>query len=187
MPAVRFFFFLIFVSAVLPLFAQADSSRQGTIKIVKNKKKDLYVRAEARFDLTRKNDFQPFPLVEGHAFPFNYSRFFQDNFKEKNIVSEGEVDTIYVEVRITKKGKAIIKDGTPLRLKNIPPARKKHLDKLYQECFVALASISKWYPAYSVNEEVGKFKGTTVIRPVKKDYETTGVITVYFYSEPFLD
>jgi hypothetical protein len=169
------------------MLAQTDSSKQGTIKIVRNKKKDFYVKSEARFDLRRKDHFQPYPIVEGHAFPFNYSRFFYDNMKGKTIEPEGNLDTIYVEIRITKKGKAVIKDGTSLRLKNLSDQRKKELSKLYQHCFIALSTVKKWYPAYFIEQEVGKFKGTTVIRPVKTDYETTGVITVYFSSEPFLD
>ena len=180
-------FVFIFVFSSLFSFAQSDSSNHGTIRIAKPKKSGLFIAAFAEYDVRGKDVFQPFPVVEGHSFPFNYTQFFHDSLKNKKIdLGDLNADTVYIEVLVTRKGNVKMRDITSIR-KNYRNALNGDNDNkiLYLLCVNELSHIKKWFPAYRVEQEVGKFKGSTVIRPVKTNLDSKGIITVVFSGQPF--
>lgn len=188
---IRHFFILFFLFSFQFAFSQADTAqRNGTIKIVKKKSGPVYIKAAAEFGITGPDRFQPFPVVEGHAFPFSYTKFFNDYFKNKKISLAGKnADTVRMEVSISKKAKVRIRDVTS----SFVNGKRVYFDgttamepnALHVACFDALMEIQEWYPAYDMNPQVGKYKGQTVIRPVKTTRDATGVITIVFSYEPF--
>lgn len=187
----RYFCMLLFLLSGHFLVAQADTlPRQGTIKIVKHKNGPVYIKANAEFGIKGPDRFQPFPVVEGHAFPFNYTKFFNDYFKNKKIDLGGkDRDTVCMEVNISRKGKVQVKDVTSSVINGkrvyFDGAEAKKSNALQLACFDALMQIKEWYPAYDIDPKVGKYKGQTVIRPVKTKRDATGIITIIFSSDAF--
>jgi hypothetical protein len=173
------------------MFSQADSSqRQGTIKIVKQKSGPVYIKASADFGIKGPDSFQPFPVVEGYSFPFNYTRYFRERFKTTKVDLQGKnTDTVYMEVKISKKGKVYIKDVT----NSVTNGKRSYLDTressyvsaLHLHCFNFLHEINEWFPAYDIDPKVDKYKGQTVIRPEKITKDATGLIMIAFSYEPF--
>ncbi|MCW3072210.1 MAG: hypothetical protein JWO44_2100 [Bacteroidetes bacterium] len=189
--SVKYFYsFLLFLFSALA-FAQSDTvPRQGTIKIVKHKDGPVYIKAKADYSISGPNRFQPYPVVPGHAFPFNYTRFFWDYFKNTKIDLRGKnSDTVYMEVSISKKGKVRIQDVT-YSMSNgkrmlYDAVQVKEMSGLHLNCFNALNQVKEWYPAYDVDTKVDRYKGQTVIRPVRTKRDATGIITIIFSTEPF--
>lgn len=184
------FLFFVFISCFShESIAQADSAyHHGTVKISKPTDGKVYVKANAEYDVKGPDSFQPFPLVKDYAFPFNYSRYFREHFKNVKVDLKGQsADTVNFEFRITKKGK--------FKLTNIRDKLSKKTSgdfkyggatsELTLKSLDVLLAIKEWYPAYIIVKKVGKFKGETVIRPIKTNIESKGVITVYFSIEPF--
>jgi hypothetical protein len=168
------------------LKAQDDSTNlSGTIKVNRLKDEKVYIKSYAkyRYELSEREAamasdykiFQPFPVVEGHAFPFNYSKFFTDSFKNEKILLKGKTsDTVKIEIRINAKGKVFLSDKTAAR-SNV----------LNLQCIHFLKEVKEWYPAYIIVPEKDVFRGQTVIKPEKKNVSSTGTITIVFSSEPF--
>jgi hypothetical protein len=182
---------LLFTCCSCFAFSQNDSTgNRGTIKIVKQKNARIYIKASAAFGIKGAESFQPFPVVEGHAFPFNYTKFFNDKFKDIKInLQNKNADTVYMEVTVTKKGKVFIKDV------NLAVSNGKRLyynaeknsvrNDLHLQCFKFLTEIKEWYPAYEIDHKAGQLKGQTVIKPVKINKDASGIIAIVFSREPF--
>jgi hypothetical protein len=49
----------------------------------------------------------------------------------------------------------------------------------------AILGVKEWRPAYRMEARRGKLKGRTVIEPVRRKLNASGVITVIFSKEPF--
>jgi hypothetical protein len=187
----RYFYSLLFLVVSALAFGQSDTlQRQGTIKIAKHKDGPVYIRAKADYGISRPESFQPYPVVPGHAFPFNYTKFFWDYFKNTKVDLRGKSsDTVYMEVNISRKGKVRINDVTYSMINGkkimYGGVQAPEMNSLHLNCFNALNQVKEWYPAYDVDPKIGKYKGQTVIRPVKTKHDATGIITIIFSSEPF--
>jgi hypothetical protein len=170
------------------LLAQDDSlNLQGTIRISKAKSEKVYIRSFAKFryeisdaqssSASNGNVFQPFPVVEGHAFPFNYSKFFNNKFRSEKINMNGKsLDTVKIEMRISNKGK--------VNFNNKTIEKNNSLSLL---CLDFLKQIQEWQPAYIIVSEKGIFKKQTVIKPNKVNVASVGVVTIIFSTDPFED
>jgi hypothetical protein len=192
MPDIRpIVFSLLFLT--LHSFAQQDTTgRQGTITVMKKKDvSKLFVSSEVEFDIRGNDRFVPFPVVDDYPFPFNYSRYFQERFREvKKQVNFKGADTVYLEITISKKGKMEVKDlsskmkrGNPVYLSS--GSESKNSSELALLTMSFLYEIKKWFPAYEIDTEVDRFKGQTVIKPTKKNLDSKGLLRIYFSSEPF--
>jgi hypothetical protein len=180
--------FFVFVFVSLSGSSQNDTLQtRGTIKISKAKKTDVFIKAYAYFydyDLEKiksnpsnKDLFQPFPVVEGYSFPFNYTAYFNEKFKGQQIDLNGKrSDTVIVELRILSNGKVYLSDQKKT-VKDIDPIR------LYPVNF--LNEIKVWFPAYVLLHKRSKYKGQTVIKPYKKKVSASGKITIIFSNEDF--
>lgn len=166
-----FFFLLKFCY----LTAQTDTiGLNGTIKVSKIKNEIIYIRAFAQYP-KRSDYFQPFPVVEGYAFPFNYTRYFNEKFKNEIPDLKGRLnDTIRIEINITEKGKVFLKSET---------ADSDNI--LNMQCLDFLKQIKKWHPGYIIIPEKGTFKKQTVIKPRKTNVSSIGIITILFSLQPF--
>lgn len=187
------FILLLLICSLSSAYSQIDTSQtRGTIKIARQKDAPVYIKATADFGINGQDQFQPFPVVEGHAFPFNYTKYFNDRFKDVKIDLEGKKsEIVYVEVQVSKKGKVYFKDITNSmvngRKVNFDGGGSLYLNSLHVNCLNFLREIKVWYPAYDIKPEVGKFKGQTVIKPAKTNRDATGIITIFFSIEPFDD
>jgi len=187
-------------------FAQIDSANsRGTIKIAKPKTAKLpriYIKAEVQFgtvDNTGKrlipfNDavFIPFPIVDGYAYPFNYTSYFNNRFKGKSISLDGlEAATLDIEVKILANGKVSVTDRSPLLVVNGVAGFDNEnvggyeLNELHVNCLEYVKGIKEWIPAYFIQPKKDKFKKTTVIKPDKKNVDATAFIRIYFSTSPF--
>jgi len=185
-------FFLI-LSAAPFLAAQTDTvPKQGTIRIAKPVSEKTYILAAATFKDMGSNSFVPFPVVEGHAFPFSYTKFFNDRFRNITVDLKGkERDTVTIEIKVLANGKVYLKDRSKSMMLNgravfyDPRTKMYELNNLHMHCLDFLKEIKEWYPAYTLNPRKGRFRGQTVIRPYKTNIESGGVITIVFSSTPF--
>jgi hypothetical protein len=179
------FILFFFISIYSP--AQVDSSvSDGTIKVSKVKAGKIYVRSFAKYtyDLSDKEwrsvyntIFQPFPVVDGYPFPFNYSQYFNNKFKSEKInLKENPTDTVRIEVKISAKGKVSL---------NNQKSNKNYMTDL--QCLRYLKEIKEWQPAYFIKIERGMYKKRNVIKPIKKNIAVSGIITIIFSTEPFED
>lgn len=203
-PIIKTCFIFLFHFYASISFSQTDTvSHRGTIKIAKPKAEVVYIRAIPnfnKFDLSKFKDgeiindqlFQPFPVVEGYAYPFNYTRYVNDNFRSKEIDLKGKKrDTVVIEVKILANGKAYVKDKSRIMMVGGVPAVYSEKDAAYELNNLHLNSlnfikaIKKWLPGYVILPKKDKFKGEVVIKPNKKNVDVTGTITIIFSSTPF--
>jgi hypothetical protein len=181
----NYFLVILFLFSI-HLIAQNDSSGlKGTIKVGKPKEKSVFIGAFAkyRYELDKKQAgiasnytiFQPFPIEEDFGFPFNYSRYFGEKFKNEKVDLKGKLsDTVKIEVKISPNGKAYLHykatdQDDDLKIRSLLYARQ----------------IKEWFPAYMMVPQKGNFKNQTVIAPKKINVTAVGVITVVFSSQPF--
>jgi hypothetical protein len=199
------YFFSFFLFSTCFGFAQTDTTQfHGTIKVVKPKEDKIYIKVTAeygkydfsdvKFQNVRENVFQPFPVVEGFAYPFNYTGYFNKEFSTKEIDLKGKAaDTVTIEIKVLAKGKVYIKDKTPLMMMNGVPAFYNEqvggyeLNNLHLNCLTFLKKIKTWFPAYVMLPKKEKFKNQTVLKPSKKKIDSTGTITIFFSTTPFPD
>ncbi len=200
---IKTYFLLLFLLTSCFVFSQTDTTQvRGTIKVAKAKDGEVYIKAVCRFnnynvtedkiDFVNDNKFQPFPVVEGYAYPFNYSNYFNDCFSTKEINLKGkQKDTVIMEVKILENGKVYIKDKSPtMMIKGIPATYDNRtgtyeINNLHVNCLKCLKQIDKWIPGYIILPKKDKFRGEVVIKPNKKNVDVTGTVTVYFSSTPF--
>jgi hypothetical protein len=156
---------------------------KGTIKVSKAKKGTVYITSteKFRYELSeaesarslRNTIFQPFPVVEGHAFPFNYSKYFREKFRNEKIDLKGKLsDTVKIEIKITPKGKVYLHNNS-----------KDKNDILNLQCIGYIKDIKQWMPGYFMIAEKGVYKKQTVIEPKKINVSSVGTITIIFSSE----
>lgn len=200
---IKTYFFLLFLLTSCFVFSQTDTTQvRGTIKVAKAKEGEVYIKVvtnfnkynatEDKIDFVNNNKFQPFPVVEGYAYPFNYSDYFNDCFSTKEINLKGKSkDTVIMEVKILENGKVYIKDKSPtMMVKGVPATYDSRtgtyeLNNLHLNCLKCLKQIDKWIPGYIILPKKDKFRGEVVIKPNKKNVDVTGTVTVYFSSTPF--
>jgi hypothetical protein len=166
--------------------AQNDSaSNSGTIKVSKGKAEDIYIRSYVNFRyeiplkyLNGNSDysiFQPFPVVDGYPFPFNYTKYFNNKFLvEKADLKDKLSDTVKIEINISAKGKVSYQSKI-MNTNNI----------LNTQSLNFLKQIKEWYPGYLIIPERGTFKKQTVIKPHKVNLASNGIITIIFSKESF--
>jgi hypothetical protein len=185
------------------VFAQNDTIPiRGTIRIAKPKAAEIYIKALANFndydfsklrtDVAKKDIYEPLPVLEGYTYPFNYTKYFIEKFKTKEIDLKGKTsDTVKIEVKILPNGKVYIKDKTPLVLVGGVPAIYNEkaggykLNNLYLNCLYFLNEIKVWEPAYVLVPEKSTFKKHTVIKRSKTNVKASGIITIVFSSASF--
>lgn len=179
---------MLFLLTGFLLMSQTDSvPMKGTIKVGRVKNERVFIRAfvRYRYELSNKQAnmasdytvFQPLPIVEGHAFPFNYSKYFKEKFKNEKVNLNGKpADTVNIEVKVTPKGKVY--------LYSKPTGKNETLNL---QCLEFLKQIKQWQPAYVIIPEKRKFKDQSVIEPKKINVSATGIITVIFATESFDD
>lgn len=193
--------FILFFSSIS--FSQIDTAAAlGTIKIAKVKDGEVYIKAVCKFNMYNVangkgafesvDKYQPFPVVEGYAYPFNYSSYFNDCFSTKEINMKGKSkDTVIMEVKILENGKVYIKDKSPTMMVKGMPATYDNktgtyeLNNLHMNCLKCLKQIDKWIPGYIILPKKDKYRGEVVIKPNKKNVDVTGTVTVFFSSTPF--
>jgi len=170
------------------LMGQNDSAGlNGTIKISKAKHGSVYVTAVAkyRYELTDAESgrmqgntlFQPYPVVEGHAFPFNYTKYFREKFRNEKIDLKGKLsDTVKIEIKITPKGKVYLHNSST-----------GGNDNLNLQCLRYIKDIKQWMPGYFMVAEKGIYKKQTVIEPKKINVTSVGTLTIIFSSDDLED
>ena len=196
-----FIFSFLFCSCIV--FSQTDTTRQrGTIKIGKAKNVEIYIKAIAEYtkydlskikrDVSKNEMYQPFPIVDGYPFPFNYTQYLKSNFKNIEIDLKGKTnDTIVLEVMILANGKIYVKDNSlPITAKGVTAnyddkSGVYELGSLHLHCLDFIKKIKKWFPGYVVFPMKDKYKGEVVIKPNKKNVDVTGAITILFSTIPF--
>jgi hypothetical protein len=62
---------------------------------------------------------------------------------------------------------------------------KEEKSDLQVSCVRFLNEIEKWFPAYDMTTKLTSYKGRQVIKPVKKNKDATGIITIMFSYESF--
>jgi hypothetical protein len=200
---IKTYFFLFFLFTSCFVFSQTDTTQvRGTIKIAKAKNGEVYVKAVCKFNMYNVaggkgpwesvDKYQPFPVVQGYAYPFNYNKYFNDCFSKKVIELKGkEKDTVVMEVKILENGKVYIKDKSPsIMVKGVPATYDNktgtyELNNLHLNCLKFLKQIDKWIPGYIILPKKDKFRGQVVIKPNKKNVDVTGTVTVFFSYTPF--
>ena len=199
----RAYLIFLFILSGTISFSQEDSwNKRGTIKVAKAKDGEVYIKAianfnkynlsELRVDVTNDSKFQPFPVVEGYPYPFNYTRYFNDCFSTKQFDLKGKsADTVVMEVLVLENGKVYIKDKSKTMIvKGVPAIFDEktgayELNSLHLNCLNFLKKIDKWIPGYVILPKKGKFKGEVVVKPNKKNVDVTGTVTIIFSSTPF--
>jgi hypothetical protein len=182
-------------------FAQTDTiPARGTIKIGKEKPGEIYIKAIASFgeyDDSKVREvqskyFQPFPVVEGYAYPFNYTKYFRDRFKEKEIDLKGKsMDTVVLQLTILANGKVYVKDKSKTMLiKNTPVTYDEkrgqyEINNLHMHCINFMKDIKQWFPGYVEFPKKAKFKRQTVIKPEKKNVDCYGSVMIIFSTTAF--
>jgi hypothetical protein len=205
---IRIYSIFLFILSSLFSFSQTDTvTHRGTIKVGKEKGGKVYIKAFARYtdyDLSKLRDsdgnvsqdqfFQPFPVVHGYAYPFNYTRYFNENFKFKVVevdLKGKKADTVFVEIKVLANGKVYVKDKSRTKLVNGVPAvydeqvGAYELNSLHLNSLDLIKDIQQWIPGYVVLPKKAKFKKQVVIKPNKKNLDVTGTITIIFSSTPF--
>ena len=200
---IKKYFLLLLLFTSCFVFSQTDTTQvRGTIKIAKAKDGEVYVKAVYNFNMYNVaggkgafesiDKFQPFPVVEGYAYPFNYNKYFNDCFSKKVIELKGKTkDTVTMEVKILENGKVYIKDKSPTMLINGKAATfdKKtgsyEVNNLHMNCLNFLKQIDRWIPGYVILPKKDKYRGEVVIKPNKKNVDVTGTVVVYFSTTPF--
>jgi hypothetical protein len=184
--------------------AQKDTvEKRGTIRVGKPKVEEVYIKAFAKFDnydlsglkqTPVEKPFQPFPVVEGYAYPFNYSKYFNDNFKTKEINLKGKTaDTVLLEIKVLKNGKVYVRDKSKIMMiKGIAAVYNEkegayELNNLHIYCVNFMKQITKWLPGYVILPKKDKFRSETVIRPDKRNVDCTGTVMIVFSTTPFED
>ncbi len=200
---IKKYFLLLLLFTSCFVFSQTDTTQvRGTIKIAKAKDGEVYVKAVYNFNMYNVaagkgafesvEKFQPFPVVEGYAYPFNYNKYLNDCFSKRVIDLKGKTrDTVTVEVKILENGKVYIKDKSPtMMVKGLPATFDNksgtyELNNLHMNCLKFLKQIDKWIPGYVILPKKDKYRGEVVIKPNKKNVDVTGTVVVYFSSTPF--
>lgn len=197
---IYFLFFFLFSSCFV--FSQDTLVKHGTIKIAKAKPGEIYIKAVSNYnkynldkikrEVARNEMYEPFPLLNLYPYPFNYSAYFADCFRNKEIDLKGKTaDTVVVEVTVLANGKVYIKDKSPsIMIKGVPAIYDAkndayELNNLHLNCLKFLKQINKWFPGYVVFPKKDKYRGETVIKPNKKNVDVTGTVTIYFSTVPF--
>jgi hypothetical protein len=203
----KFNLFLFFILITGFSFGQnGEIKNHGTIKISKPSPDSIYIKAVMNFQIYQDGNnptspkiliqvdkiIAPFPSVSGFTNPFDYTLFFNKAIGvKKSDLSVKGTDTIHIQVKVLDKGRAYLKDITPLLVLNGVPAyydKKMNaykLDAIHWKCLNALKQIKEWEPAYIVVGEKEKFKRTVVIKPKKKKISATGILTIVFSPSPF--
>lgn len=195
---------ILFLFCTFCTFAQIDTTqKRGTIKIAKPND-EIFIKAIANFDnfelpdvnhdFLREELFQPVPVVKGYSSSFNYTKYFVDNFKSKQIdLKDKTIDTVIIEIKVLSNGKVYIKDKSQtMMIKGLPAVYNEkeagfELNNLHLNCLTFLKNITQWLPGYVVFPKKDKFKGETVIKPIKKNVAVTGTIMILFSTVPFED
>ncbi len=201
----KIYFLFLFIFSSCFVFSQTDTStHRGTIKIAKAKDGEIYIKAIPNFnkfnldkikrEVVRNEMYQPFPVLDAYPYPFNYSAYFNNCFRSKEIDLKGKLaDTVVVEITVLANGKVYIKDKSPsIMIKGVPATYDNktgtyELNNLHLNCLKFLKQIKTWFPGYVVFPKKDKYRGETVIKPDKKDVDVTGIVTIYFSSTPFED
>jgi hypothetical protein len=182
-------------------FSQTDSTQtRGTIKI--GKPQDAKIDIQAALDITNydfdnpqlnklhtdvtKNMLHaPMPVVEGYSSPFDYSKYFNEQFKRKVNDLKGRVsDTVKIEIIVLENGKVYYKDKTPqITVEGVPAFYNEkeggyELNNLHLYSLDFLKQIETWEPAYVLVSKKTKYKKQTVITPSKIKIKSSGVITI---------
>lgn len=195
---------VLFLVAVECCYSQDTATARGTIKIAKVKDGEIYVKAVCKYTNYNLSDvssgpggfekFQPFPVVDGYAYPFNYNSYVNDCFKNKEIDLKGKSkDTVTVEIKILENGKVYIKDKSPtmiLKGRAVTYDNRTgtyEVNNLHMNCINVLKQIDKWIPGYVILPKKDKFRGEVVIKPNKKNVDVIGNVTYYFSTTPFED
>lgn len=187
-------------------FGQEDTLiKAGTIRIGKQKKDSVYVKANVLFSEFREGRkkvkglqpglpsraIAPVPKYNGVS-GFSLNLFFNKRVKiDLGDLAGRTTDTVRIQVKVLDNGKPYYKDLTPLLVLNGVPAvfdKKENaykLDAIHYKCLNAAKSIEEWEPGYVLLEKVDKFKGQTVIKAKKKKIISIGVLTIVFSTIPF--
>jgi len=199
----KLFLFSLFLLVTCCSIAQNDtSSTHGTIKIGKPKDGKIHIKVYMRIDnydvskvngkVSRNMVYEPFPGVEGYTFPFNYTKFFTEKFKDKkNDLRGKDTDTVCIEIRVLANRKIYIKDRTPARMvKDLPSAAGEKVERIEWNSLQInslnfLKEIKTWEPAYVAIPKKGKFKKQTVIKPDITYIPFSQTLTIVFSSTPF--
>ncbi|OFY87268.1 MAG: hypothetical protein A3F72_17375 [Bacteroidetes bacterium RIFCSPLOWO2_12_FULL_35_15] len=194
---------IFFLFYAISSFAQNDTTqRHGTIKVVKPHDGEIYIMAIADFanfelpkvnhDFSKEDLFQPVPVVKGYSNPFNYTKYFNNKFKSEQIDLKGKtIDTVIFEIKVLANGKTYIKDKSKtMMISGLPAVYNEkeagfELNSLHLNCLTFLKNINQWLPGYVVFPKKDKFKGETVIKPVKNNVTVTGSIMIIFSTIPF--
>ncbi len=190
---------LLFSLSVTVAQAQDSTETHGTITIKKQPSGQVYIKASARYfnyeypansnmNGRAPQTFQPFPVVEGHAFPFNYSTFFYEKFKGIKIdLHQKETDTIQIYVKAKYNGKVAFKNVSKVPGTGMDDGAPISYDPndLGLNCMRFLTEIKEWYPAYFILPKKEKFKKQTVIVPYQEKVNCDGIITIIFSTVPF--
>jgi hypothetical protein len=202
---IKKYFLFIFLFSTCIVSSQTDTTQlRGTIKIAKVKDGEVYVKAICNFNMynvveskgtiINVDKYQPFPVLEGYAYPFNYNKYFNDCFSKKVIDLKGKSnDTVVMEVKILENGKVYIKDKSPtVMVKGVPATYDSktgtyELNNLHLNCLKFTKQIDKWIPGYVILPKKDKYRGEVVIKPNKKNVDVTGTIVVLFSTTPFED
>lgn len=176
-------------------FAQYDTSQKhGTIKIGKTKDGNVYIKAIMNFDkydlskvdayVTNDLIYPPFPGVEGYTFPFNYTKYFNEEFKAKTVnLEEKSFDTVRIEIKVLASGKVYITDKNPSVYNEQMGGIEK--SRLQINSLFFLKKIKTWEPAYITIPKKDKFKKQTVIKPEITPLTASGILTILFSTAPF--
>lgn len=185
---------------------QADMiKKSGTIRIGKQKKDSVYLKAEMLFSefqygnkkvkglrtVLPSQAIAPVPKYNGVP-GFNLNFFFNKRVKvDISDLAGKTTDTVQIQVKVLDNGKPYYKDLTPLLVLSGVPAvfdtkeNAYKLDAIHYKCLNTVKSIEEWEPGYVLFEKVDKFKGQTVIKAKKKKLISTGVLTIVFSTIPF--
>jgi hypothetical protein len=198
------YFLILFLLSAGALFSQQDTTeRHGTIRIGKPKQDEVFIKVISRFDqydliglkkTPVEKPFQPFPVVDGYAYPFNYTKYFRDKFKVLGVNMNGKkADTVVLEVKVLENGKVYIRDKSKIMMIKGQAAVYNEQEGAYEinilhlDCMNILKQIKKWFPAYVILPKKDKFRDQTVIKPDKRNVDATGTITVIFSTTPLED
>jgi hypothetical protein len=202
---IKKYFLFLFLFSTYFVFSQTDTTQlRGTIKIAKLKDAEVHVKAICtfnRYNVVESKDaminvekYQPFPVLEGYASPFNYNTYFNDCFSKKVIDLKGKSkDTVVMELKILANGKVYIKDKSPtMMVKGVPATYDNktgsyELNNLHLNCLKFTKQIDKWIPGYVILPKKDKYRGEVVIKPNKKNVDVSGTITLFFSTIPFED
>lgn len=194
------------------LEAQNDTVHHGSIKIAK-KKDTVYVTAFAKFDVFQKTEekvgksygefvhsvsgmqlaikaVDPCPVVSGFTAPFDYTAYLNSKINAKDLVTSDILDTVEIRIDVRNNGKVYYKHlSKNSRINNkvmFYDKRKRAYGPsvIHSLSMQALKDLKEWNPAYEELPRRGRFKGTTVIKPVQEPLHASGVLTIVFSRIP---